>query len=170
MNDNLFYCFCLKVMSSDPKLKMIGVRIVVVMTRILKIGIKKWMIFYDEPLPEPIQDRSSSQTLTILLQQFSDNGLEWLFRFMFQFMHVTGLTFRGEYLCQLSLMLPRSLYLLREFVHLKRDNFIKFAVCPECASLHNLESCTRLVGGQIVSKVCSHRPFSKGRNSECGTA
>ncbi|XP_068738174.1 uncharacterized protein [Montipora capricornis] len=137
----------------------------------------------DEPLPEPIRHRSSTQTLTILLQWFvyfllfwqatckiSDNGLEWLLRFMFQFMHVMGITFHSEYLCQMSLMLPSSLYLLREFVNLKRDNFVKFAVCPKCASLYNLESCTRLVGGQIVSNVCSHRPFSKGRSSECGTA
>ena len=79
----------------------------------------------DEPLPEPIEHQSSTQTLTTLLQWFiyfllfwqatcklSDNGLEWLLRFMFQFLHVVGITCNSEYLCQMALMLPSSLYLL----------------------------------------------------------
>ena len=128
---------------------------------------KKWMIFLKIWLMMNLcQNRSDIdplQSLTILLQRFiyfllswqatckiSDNGLEWLLRFMFQFMHVMGITFHSEYLCQISLTLPSSLYLLRKFVNLERDNFVKFAVCPKCASLYNLESCSRLVGGQIV--------------------
>ena len=55
-------------------------------------------------------------------------------------------------------------------MNLKRDNFVKFAVCPKCASLYKLESCTRHVGGQIVSNICSHKPFKKGSKRECGTA
>ena len=193
MSENLFCCFCLKVISSDTS----GSE---------SKSESDWSesccsddddpeewheevddlledMANDEPLPEPNRHRSSTKTLTILLQWFiyfllfwqatckiSDNGLEWLLRFMFQFMHVMGITFRSEYLCQMSLMLPSSLYLLRKFVNLKRDNFVKFAVCPKCASLYNLESCTKLVRGQIVSNICNHRPFSKGRNSECGTA
>ena len=138
---------------------------------------------HDEPLPEPIQHRSTTQTLTTLLQwliyfllfwqatcKLSDNGLEWLLRFMFQFLHAVGITCNSEYLCQMALMLPSSLYLLRQFVNLKRDNFVKFAVCPKCASLYKLESCTRHVGGQIVSNICSHKPFKKGSKRECGTA
>ena len=138
---------------------------------------------HDEPLPEPIQHRSTTQTLTTLLQwliyfllfwqatcKLSDNGLEWLLRSMFQFLHAVGITCNTEYLCQMALMLPSSLYLLRQFVNLKRDNFVKFAVCPKCASLYKLESCTRHVGGQIVSNICSHKPFKKGSKGECGTA
>ena len=50
----------------------------------------------------------------------------------------------------------------------KRDNFVKIAVCPKCASLYNLEKCTRKVGGQIVSNICSKKPFKKGK--ECGAS
>ena len=67
-------------------------------------------------------------------------------------------------------MLPSSLYLLRKFVNLERDNFVKFAVCPKCVSLYQLENCKRLVGSQIVSDICSHKPFNKGYVRECGTA
>ena len=104
----------------------------------------------DEPPPEPIRHRSSTQTLPILLQWFISfllfwqatckiRGLELQLRFMFLFMHVMGITLRSEYLCQMSLTLPSSPYLLRKFVNLKYDNFIKFAVCPKCASLYNLK-------------------------------
>ena len=128
----------------------------------------------DEPLPEPTQYQSPVQTLTTLLQgsvyfllfwqgicKISDNGLEWLLRFMFQFLHAAGITCKSEYLCQMALMLPSSLYLLRTFVNLKRDDFVTFAVCPKCASLYHLEDCTRKVRGQIVSNTCTKRPFIK---------
>ena len=136
----------------------------------------------NEPLPEPIQHQSSTQTLTILIKwliyfllfwqatcKISDNGLEWLLPFMFQFLHVMRINCSSEYLSQLALMCPSSLYLLRKFVNLKRDNFVKFAVCPNCASLYQLKSCTRLVGGQIVLIIYSHNPFNKGHVRECGT-
>ena len=84
--------------------------------------------------------------------------------------NVVGITCSSEYLSQLAVMLPSSLYLLQQFVNLKRDNFVKFADCPKCASLYKLESCTRRLGGQIVSNICSHRPLKKGSKRECGTA
>ena len=136
----------------------------------------------DEPLPEPKRHQSSMQTITILLQwlvyfllfwqatcKISDNGLEWLLRFMFKFLHSVGITCNSQFLCQMALMFPSSLFLLRKFVRLKRDNFVKFAVCPRCAALYDLTSCTRHVGGQIVSNICTNKPFKKGRK-ECGEA
>ena len=89
---------------------------------------------------------------------------------MFQFLHAMGITCKSEYLCQMALMLPSSLYLLRKFVNLKRDDFLKFAVCPKCASLYQLDDCTRRVGGQIVSNTCTTKPFKKGGKRECGAA
>ena len=135
----------------------------------------------DEPLPEPARHNTSTQALTTLLQwlvyflllwqatcKISDNGLEWLLRFVFQFLHVMGITCKSEFVCQLAVMLPSSLYLLRQFVDFKRDNFVKFAVCPKCASLYQLENCTRHVGDQIVSSLCTYKPFRSKR--ECGVA
>lgn len=73
----------------------------------------------DEPLPEPTHHQSSMQSITILLQwlvyflllwqascKISDNGLEWLLRFMFQFFHTIGVTCKCEYLCQMAVMFP----------------------------------------------------------------
>ena len=138
-------------------------------------------VAHDEPLQEPVQENSSTQALTTLLQwlvyflllwqatcKISDNGLEWLLRVVFQFLHVMGITCKSEYVCQLAAMLPSSLYLLRQFVDFKCDNFVKFAVCPKCASVYQLENCTRHVGGQIVSSLCTYKPFRSKR--ECGEA
>ena len=135
----------------------------------------------DEPLPEPTHHQSSMQSITILLQwlvyflllwhssrKISDNGLEWLLRFMLQFFHTIGVTCKCEYLCQMAVMFPSSLYLLQKFVKLKRDNFVKFAVCPRCSSLYDLENCTRQVGGRTVSSICTLRPFKRGQKGECG--
>lgn len=137
----------------------------------------------DEPLPEPPRRNLPTQALTTLLQwlvyflllwqatcKISDNGLEWLLQLMFQFLHVMGITCKSEYVCQLAVMLPSSLYLLGQFVDFKRDNFVKFAVCPKCASLYQLENCTRHVGDQIVSSLCTYiyKPFRSKR--ECGAA
>ena len=88
-------------------------------------------------------------------------------RFIFQFLHALGVTCNSDQLCQVALMLPNSLYLLRKFVNLKRDNFVKFAVCPKCASLYQI-GCTRLIGGHAVSNTCSHRLFKKGAKRDCG--
>jgi len=135
----------------------------------------------DEPLPEPARHNTSTQALTTLLQwlvyflllwqatcKISDSGLEWLLRFVFQFLHVMGITCKSEFVCQLAVMLPSSLYLLRQFVDFKRDNFVKFAVCPKCGSLYQLENCSRHVGDQIVSSLCTYKPFRSKR--ECGVA
>ena len=120
------------------------------------------------------------RSITILLQwlvyflllwqascKISDNGLEWLLRFIFQFFLTIGVTCKCEYLCQMAVMFPSSLYLLQKFVKLKRDNFVKFAVCPKCSSLYDLENCTRQVGGRTVSSICTSRPFKRGQKGEC---
>ena len=159
---------------------------------LIKKILKKWHedaddllqdVTSNEPLPEPVRPQSSIQALSTLLEWFvsfllvwqatckiSDNSLEWLLRFMFQFLHVMGITCNSDYICQMAFMLPTSLYLLWKFVNLNCDNFVEFAVCPKWASLYQLESCARLVEGQIVSNIWTRKAFTKGRNRECGTA
>ena len=87
---------------------------------------------------------------------------------MFQFLHVMGITCNSDYICQMAFMLPTSLYLLRKFVNLNRDNFVKFAVCPKCASLYQLESCTRLVGGRPEGRGFNSHPGQSFSLSLCG--
>jgi len=100
--------------------------------------------------------------------KISDNGVEWLLRFMFQWLHTVGLACNSEVLSKMAVMFPSSLYLVRQFLKFDRDNFTKFAVCPKCCTLYHLDDCTVYVGNQLVSKTCSVKAFPKGRTKECG--
>jgi hypothetical protein len=87
---------------------------------------------------------------------------------MFQFLHSLGVASNNEYLIEIAMMFPSSLYLLRDFVKLNRDNFTKYAVCPECTKLYNLDSCTVHIGDRIEARTCTNKPFRAGRKKECG--
>ena len=68
-------------------------------------------------------------------------------------------------------MFPTSSFVLRQLVHLDRDDFVKYVVCPKCSSnALNPGDCTQRVGGRIIAKCCIHKAFKKGKGSkECGT-
>lgn len=131
-------------------------------------------------LPEPRSQQSSCSALTALVSWFvyfilfwqatckiSDNGLEWLLRFMFQFIHSLGVTCSNEQLIQMAAIFPSSLYLLRSIVKLDRDSFTKYAVCPDCTKLYELDRCTMRVGNRIESRRCTNQPFPS-KKKECG--
>ena len=137
----------------------------------------------DQPLPEPSEKSSLTKKLTSLLQWFilfillwqanckiSNNGLEWLLRFLFQFLHLVGITYHCDYLVEFCTMFPTSLYVLRQLVEFDRDDFVKFVVCPKCSSLYDPGDCTQPIGGKLVAKCCTHKAFKKGKGArECGT-
>jgi len=137
----------------------------------------------EEPLPEPQQGTTKLKAIQSLLQWFmyfilmwqttckiSDNGIEWLLRFFFQFLHTVGLTCNSEFLIKMALMFPSSLYLARQFIKFDRDNFTKYAVCPKCCTLYHLDDCTKYIGNQVVPKLCPVKPYPKGRTKECGAS
>jgi len=136
----------------------------------------------EQPLPEPNDRPSIAKKFTSLLQWFvlfvllwqanckiSDNGMEYLLRFLFQFLHLLGVTCNCEYLIQFCAMFPTSLFVLRQLVHLDRDDFVKYVVCPSCSSLYDPGDCTQWIRGNIVAKCCTHKAFKKGKGAkECG--
>ena len=110
------------------------------------------------PVPSSGSFRNQTVDRFILLWQanckISNNGLEWLLRFLFQFLHLVGMTCHCEYLVKFCTMLPTSLYVLRQLVNLDRDDFVKYVVCPNCSSLYDPGDCTQRIGGRIVAKCC----------------
>ena len=102
----------------------------------------------NDACPEPTPKQSRTQKLTALVQwlvyfilmwqslcKLSDNGLEWLLQFFFQFLKILSDLSGCKYLEELMTLVPSSLYLLRKFANLNRDNFKKYAVCPNCNKL-----------------------------------
>lgn len=107
------------------------------------------------PCPEPSRKQTRTQKLTALVQwlvyfilmwqslcKLSDNGLEWLLQFLFQFFKVLSDLSGCEYLEELVTILPSSLYLLHKFASFDRDNFGKYAVCSKCSKLYGMKDCT----------------------------
>ena len=107
------------------------------------------------PCPEPSGKQTRTQKLTALVQwlvyfilmwqslcKLSDNGLEWLLQFLFQFFKVLSDLSGCEYLEELVTILPSSLYLLHKFPSFDRDNFGKYAVCSKCSKLYGMKDCT----------------------------
>ena len=94
----------------------------------------------NEACPEPNPKQTRIQKLSVLVQwlvyfilmwqslcKLSDNRLEWLLQFLFQFLKVLSHLSGCEYLAELLAIIPSSLYLLRKFACFDRDNFIKYA-------------------------------------------
>ena len=102
------------------------------------------------------------------LCKLSDNGLEWLLQFLFQFINVLSDLSGCQYLQELLGIIPSSLYLLRKFACFDRDNFTKYAVCSKCCKLYNMKDCTEIDHrGRRVIRHCKHKKYA--RSATCGT-
>ena len=98
----------------------------------------------------------------------SDSGIEWLLQFVSQFFKLLSELISSEYLTELVIIFPSSLYLLRKFVKFDCDIFTKFAVCPKCTKLYDMKDCTEIDRyGNRVIRHCQHRKFPRSR--VCGT-
>ena len=101
------------------------------------------------------------------LCKLSDNGLDWLLQFLFQFIKVLSDLSGCQYLQELLCLVPSSLYLLRTFASFDRDNFTKYAVCSKCSKLYNMKDCTEIDHwGRRVIKHCQQKKYA--RSIPCG--
>ena len=132
------------------------------------------------PLPEPDRKKSRLQQVNALVFwlvyflliwqstcKLSDNGLVWLLQFLFQFLKVLGVTISNEFLADLIVVMPSSLYLLRQFINLDRDYFTKYVVCPKCTKLYGYDSCLKVENNRTVPKRCSNTFISRGQRKTC---
>lgn len=86
----------------------------------------------------------------------SDNGLVWLLKFLISWLKVLGVEITSEVFENVLLIFPGSLYLVRQFLNLDRDDFNKFVVCPKCTKRYKYDSCLEMVNGRQVAKKCTN--------------
>ena len=136
-----------------------------------------------DPLPPPGHSLTEVQKVKSVIQwlcffliywqlacHISDNGLEWLLRFFYQFLSIINCNIGSPFLHELLAIFPTSVYLLRKLISLDRDNFTKYVVCPRCHKLYNMNECTKTNGrGEIVSVQCSNRTLAKNGTVLCGS-
>ena len=70
--------------------------------------------------------------------------------------------------------LPQGIEAGKRFLGHQKDNFTKYATCPSCHSIHNVDDCkVVLLNKSIISAVCHHIEFlnrpHKSRRKPCQT-
>ena len=73
----------------------------------------------------------------------SDNGLEWLLSFIYQFLQVINSNIDSVFIKEILVLFPTTMYMIRKLIKLHRDNFTKYVACPKCKALYELDQCTK---------------------------
>lgn len=90
----------------------------------------------------------------------SDTAVEGLLAFLGRFLQTLNYGLGSEFLGNLILFFPTTIYMLHRISNLKRDEFEKFVVCPKCAKLYHLDECIERKHGTILPKKVFKRCFS----------
>ncbi|XP_070564970.1 uncharacterized protein [Ptychodera flava] len=117
--------------------------------------------------------------LFILLWQkiynVSDRGIQRLVTFLKLLLATIAMVFKVDSLVNFSKNLPSTLYTIRKFLRLNRDDFTQYVVCVTCHSIYHFENCYKTLStGKKVSLKCSHIEFPqhphRSKRRPCGEA
>ena len=135
------------------------------------------------PLPEAQHRKTALQKVNLLVFWFlyfllvwqatchlSDNGLLWLLKFLVSWLKVLGVEISSEVFENLLLCFPGSLYLVRQFLNLDRDDFNKFVVCPKCTKLYKYDACLEIVNNRQVPKRCTNTYYCRRKKMVCNAS
>ena len=89
------------------------------------------------------------------LYRISTAAIGVLLRFLKLFVLTLGTAFSSEALQKLSNHIPLTIYCARKMLQFE-DNFISFAVCPNCDSVYEVKDC--IIAGN-KSKLCHYVQF-----------
>ena len=108
------------------------------------------------------------------LFKVSDVGLDILIKFfaMFIALLVKVLSLPMPFLRPFIDQLPHGIGAAKKFLGYHKDDFTKYAVCPSCHSIYNVDDCkVMLPNKSIISAVCDHIEFPnhphKSRRKSC---
>lgn len=138
-----------------------------------------------QPIPEPVEHPSRRlQSLLMWTLYFlivwqychliSDNALLMLLRFFKAFLVCIGSIIPNgagaDLVLSLAALLSMTMYSLRNFLGIDRDNFERYVVCPKCTKLYRPEDCLRRVGNEVLPVVCDNILFPRSRRRKaCGS-
>lgn len=130
----------------------------------------------EPPHPQPLLNQVNALTRWLccfilywqVVSHVSDIAVEWLLAFLGRFLQTLNYGLGSEFLGNLILFFPTTIYMLHRISNLKRGEFEKFVVCPKCAKLYHLDVCIERKHGTILPKKCSN-VFPQGRAKLCGS-
>ena len=106
--------------------------------------------------------------------RLSDVGLGVLLAFLATLMRILASTFHISPLKDFASHMPKTVRAARTFLGRSQDQFTKWACCPSCSALYQLDKCTvQLPDGTKSSRKCSHIRFPNHPQARfrrpCGT-
>ena len=97
-----------------------------------------------------------------IMHNLSDAAVSVLFSFLKQLLELVAGIVQCKTLKTIAELLPRSLYMIRKYLGVNRDDFEKFIVCPKCSSCYKPEDCVRtLSNGRKKGERCSFVEFPR---------
>lgn len=94
------------------------------------------------------------------LHNVSDSALSILFGFCKKLIELLATVSQSKVIKEIANLLPRSLYMIRNCLGIKRDDFEKYIVCHKCSSIYKPEDCVRtLANGRKKGERCSFVEF-----------
>ena len=135
----------------------------------------------NEPILEPPHQQTKLNQVNVFLRwlccfilywqvvtHVSDAAIEWLLTFLGRFLQTLNYGLNSDFLSNLMLFFPSTIYMLQNISDLKRDEFEKFVVCPKCAKLYHLDECLERKHGTVLPKKCTNILFPHGKAKHCG--
>ena len=78
-----------------------------------------------------------------VMHNLSDAAVNVLFCFLKRLLDLMARMIHCKALKQISNLLPQSLYMIRKYLRINRDDIEKLIVCPKCSSCYKSEDCVR---------------------------
>ena len=78
-----------------------------------------------------------------VMHNLSDAAVNVLFCFLKRLLDLMAWMIHCKALKQISNLLPQSLYMIRKYLGINRDDIEKLIVCPKCSSCYKSEDCVR---------------------------
>nr|XP_006817468.1 PREDICTED: uncharacterized protein LOC102805845 [Saccoglossus kowalevskii] len=109
------------------------------------------------------------------LYGISDQGIQALIQFQKFFLRTVGTYIKINFPLNVAKSLPGTLYSMRKYIGLQRDQFIQYVACPDCHTLYHFNDCfkERNNGNKTILK-CNHIIFPRHpharKRKPCGTA
>ena len=94
------------------------------------------------------------------LHNLSDSALCIVFAFLKKLIELLSRISKSKVIKDIASLLPNSLFMIRKYLGIKREDFQKYIVFPKCLVVYKPEDCVRtMANGRKKGKPCSFVEF-----------
>ena len=109
------------------------------------------------------------------LHNLSDSALSILFAFLKRLIELLARISQSKVISDIASLLPNSLFMIRNYLGIKREDFQKYIVCAKCSAVYKPENCVRtMANGRKKGRRCSFVEFPnhprRAQRKPCGAS